>query len=61
MSEPNMMGDEPTDSAGTQIDADDEQVDGCVEGIELDEAETTLDVELPPARGGVGRPDLPRP
>lgn len=37
-------------------DAGDEQVDGCVEHIELGETEATLDVELPPARGGVEPP-----
>jgi hypothetical protein len=49
-----------TESAGTPIDAEDEHVDHCVEDIELDENEATLDVELPPARGGVEQPGLPQ-
>ncbi|MGA9583059.1 MAG: hypothetical protein WBR13_13940 [Allosphingosinicella sp.] len=39
--------------------AEDEQVDGCVEDIELDEMEATLDVELPAARGGVEQSNDP--
>ena len=56
MTEPNSNDEGPTDPAGTQTDAGEEHVDGCVDGIELVEMETTLDVELPPARGGVEQP-----
>jgi hypothetical protein len=41
-------------------DAEGEHVDGCVEDVELDEMEETLDVELPPARGGVEQPVPPQ-
>jgi hypothetical protein len=41
------------DTGSSGIEAEDEHVDGCVEDIALNEGEATLDVELPPARGGV--------
>ncbi len=44
----------------SEIEAEDEQVDGCVEDVALNEGEATLDVELPPARGGVGQSASPQ-
>lgn len=44
----------------TPIDDEGEHVDGCIEDVELDEKEATLDVELPPARGGVEQPVPPQ-
>ncbi|MGZ8284825.1 MAG: hypothetical protein ACXW27_09280 [Allosphingosinicella sp.] len=55
-----MTDSKATDSDPNGIDAEDELVDDCVEDKALGEMEATLDVELPPARGGVEQPELPQ-
>jgi hypothetical protein len=60
MTESKMNEVDGTGPTGTRIEAEDEHVDGCVEDYDLDETEATLDVELPPARGGVEQPALPQ-
>lgn len=51
---------DPASAHAGELAVAEEHVDGCVEDVELDEAEATQDVELPPARGGVEPPVSPQ-